>query len=536
MCARGIRRTTPMSNDIEARPAISDQAASLILCGMLLVCTAAVYWQAHAFEFVDWDDFNEVTQNPLLHPPTWEHLKEIWAGPYIQIYAPLSYTAWWALSWMSPGAETFHLLNVGLHLVCVGFVFSVLRKCVKSPAAALVGAAIFALHPMQVETVGWVSEMNNLLAAALALGAIRAFLAAGENGVKWGWYAVASVLFVAALFSKPTAVMTPVIALVLDAGVLGPGWKRSLGMVLPWLGGSAVFAWIAHRAQGGVWTPMADRPVVALDCVSFYCQKVLWPVGLTIDYGRTPGRVMAGNQWILDCVVMVALGATLWSVRRIYRGVAVGALVSVVALLPVLGLVPFYFQEFSSVADRFFYLAMLGPALAVASLLGRAPWRAALPMAMGVGVLLAILTTFQLGVWADTPSLAAHALKVDPGSAIGNYIAGEIASLSGNPQKAADYFRRSIQRNPGYPDVHFDLGNVYLMQGENQFAIDEFEEAIKRWQSPSIRAMNNLGVAYAKMGREGEAAEEFGKILEIEPGNAQAKQNLQMILGGVPRQ
>ncbi len=91
-----------------------------------------------------------------------------------------------------------------------------------------------------------------------------------------------------------------------------------------------------------------------------------------------------------------------------------------------------------------------------------------------------------------------------------------------------------IQRNPGYPDVHFDLGNVYLMQGEYQAAIDEFEEAIKWWQSPSIQAMNNLGVAYAKMGREGEAAEEFGKILEIDPENAQAEQNLKIISGGVP--
>lgn len=82
--------------------------------------------------------------------------------------------------------------------------------------------------------------------------------------------------------------------------------------------------------------------------------------------------------------------------------------------------------------------------------------------------------------------------------------------------------------------MHFDLGNVYLMQGEYQAAIDEFEEAIKWWQSPSIQAMNNLGVAYAKMGREGEAAEEFGKILEIDPENAQAEQNLKIISGGVP--
>jgi tetratricopeptide (TPR) repeat protein len=186
------------------------------------------------------------------------------------------------------------------------------------------------------------------------------------------------------------------------------------------------------------------------------------------------------------------------------------------------------------VADRFFYLAMLGPALGVAWLLAAAPWRAAVPIAIGAGVVLAILTTVQLSVWADTGTLAGQALKMDAGSAIGNYIAGEEASVAGNPQKAEACFRRAIERDPGYPEVHYDLGNVYLLEQKYELAAHEFEEAIRRWQSPSIRAMNNLGYAYARMGRMGDAEGEFRKILEIDPNNAAAKRNLKIILDGVP--
>src|ERR1700728_2942310 len=153
------------------------RSVSPILCAILLACTAAVFLPARQFKFVDWDDYDELTENPLLHPPTADHLRQIWSGPYLELYAPLTYTTWWALIQVSPEPYAFHLLNVSLHLAGVAFVFSILRLCLKSPVAAFGGAAIFALHPMQVETVAWVAEMNNLLAAALSLAAIRVYLA-----------------------------------------------------------------------------------------------------------------------------------------------------------------------------------------------------------------------------------------------------------------------------------------------------------------------------------------------------------------------
>ena len=512
------------------------RSVSPILCAILLACTAAVFLPARQFKFVDWDDYDELTENPLLHPPTADHLRQIWSGPYLELYAPLTYTTWWALIQVSPEPYAFHLLNVSLHLAGVAFVFSILRLCLKSPVAAFGGAAIFALHPMQVETVAWVAEMNNLLAAALSLAAIRVYLASSTSSAKRQWilYAIASLLFALALLSKPIAVMTPVIAIILDAGMLRRPWRNSLAKLLPWFVAAAVFGWIAHRVQRGFWTPPLDRPIVALDALSFYCQKILWPVGLTIDYGRTPARLMAGHQWILNCAVILALAATIWFLRRLYRGVAIGSLIALAALLPVLGLVPFSFQEFSSVADRFIYLAMLGPALAVASLLATWPWRAALGISLALGVTLAILSGAQLSTWQDSTTLAIHTLQIDPGSAVGNDIAGAQLNRDGHPREAAPRFSLAILRDPTEANFHYDLGNTLLRLQQYPQAINEYLAAIRNSQHPLTKAMNNLGVAYIAIGHPADAAAEFQKILEIEPGNAQAAQNLRILQTGVP--
>ena len=240
---------------------------------------------------VNWDDVDEVTENPLLHPPTTDNLDRIWSGPYLNLYAPLTYTVWWALARIS-GADNpyaFHLLNVLLHLACAGLVFSILRLCVKSPAAAFGGAIVLPLHPMQVESVGWIAEMNNLLAAAMSLAAIRLYLASGATAARRRWmvYAFGSAAYLAALLSKPTAVVAPLIAVILDVGALRRPLRPAIFALAPWLAAAGAFAWIAHRNQGGIDVPIVDRPMVALDALGFYCRKILWPAGLTIDYART---------------------------------------------------------------------------------------------------------------------------------------------------------------------------------------------------------------------------------------------------------
>ncbi|MGD0389494.1 MAG: tetratricopeptide repeat protein [Tepidisphaeraceae bacterium] len=514
------------------------RAAAPILCTILLAGTAAVFIPARNFAFLNWDDIDEVTENPLLHPPAADQLRQIWSGPYLELYAPLTYTAWWSLARMGAGDNpyAFHLLNVLLHLACVGLVFSILRLCVKSPAAAFGGAVIFALHPMQVETVGWVAEMNNLLAAALSLAAIRLYLASGATHPRRRWiiYGLGSAAYLAALFSKPTAVVVPLIAIILDWGVFRRPLRPAVYALLPWLAAAGVFGWIAHRSQSGIAMAMLDRPIVALDALGFYCRKFFWPVGLTADYGRTPGRVLPGPGWIANAGIAVALGILLWLLRRKYRGAALGALIALAALLPVLGLVPFEFQELSTVADHFMYLAMLGPALAVAAVLDGLPGRAALPAAVAAGLMLAWLSIAQLQIWQNSKTLVEHTLAIDPGSAVGNSLAGSELTHEGRSAQAVAYYFRSLARNPRNPNVQYNLANDLASLGQYDQAIEHFQIAVALFDPPSRgwRAINNLGILYATHGQRDLAAAQFKRVLEIDPHNPQAMQNLRKLTAG----
>ncbi len=424
----------------------------LILGAILLAWTAAVFLPARHFDFVNWDDYDEVVENPLLHPPTTEHLGQIWSGPHLKMYAPLSYSAWWVTERFVEAGDNpvvFHLLNIALHLACVALVFSILMICVKSPCAAFGGAAIFAVHPVQVESVAWVSEMNNLLAAALSLAAIRLYLAfrVTPASARWWYFGLGSAVYLLALFAKATAVVMPLMAAILDWGFLGGSPRRTIAALFPWLAAAGIFGWIAHASQSAPATALIDRPAVVFDALAFYYGKLFWPVGLTIDYGRTPSRILTGHVLFANLAVLSMLGMIFWLLWRNYRGIALGAVIMLAGLLPVLGLVPFGFQEYSTVADHFLYLAMVGPALAAGVILAAAPRWWAIPIAVALGVVLTVLSVKQLSVWRNSGTLVTQALAIDPGSAIGNDIVGAQLDRAGKPSLAVPHFSAAIAQS-----------------------------------------------------------------------------------------
>jgi protein O-mannosyl-transferase len=512
------------------------RSISLIFALLLVLCTAGLYWPARNFRFINWDDTNEVLENPLLHPPSAQSLRQFWTGPYLNLYAPLSYTVWWTMSsspQMADNPYWFHLLNVGLHIGCSLLVFWIALLCVKAPVAAFGGAAIFALHPMQVESVAWVAEMNNLLAGMLSLGAIGLYVCYAKSNAKQRWllYGLASACYLLALFAKPTAVIVPLIAGILENGFLRRPWRRMLFSLLPWLMVAGIFGWIAHQAQSGFTTTPAYRPIAAVDALALYWQKLFCPIGLTIDYGRMPRSVAANHGWILSGVALVALATVLWTLRRTYRGLDAGVLVMVAGLVPVLGLVPFAFQDFSTVADHFMYLPMLGVALAVAALLTEIRWQRALGIVAILGLAMTWLGAGQLQIWRDSDALAAHALAIDPGSALGNMIAGTMADRRHLPEEAIPHFAAAIARIPNEPDFHFNLAQALRETGQFEKAVEEYQRTIDLSRSPNLNAMNNLGVTYAQLGRIALARVMFSEVLQIDPQNANATQNLRM-LGG----
>jgi protein O-mannosyl-transferase len=498
---------------------------------VLLLIVAAIFARVIGFHFVRWDDEDLLLQNPLLRPATFEHLKSMWTGPSAGLYTPLTYSLWWMIIHAYPpaGPDFFHGLNLLLHLFCTAAVFSIVHKCARSTSAAFVGALLFGLHPLQVETVAWISQTNTLLATALGLLSIRLYLEYADLIPRSAAiYLAASAAFLLALLAKPIAVVIPLVAAVLDFYFLRRPARDVARSLSPWLVAAVIFAIVAHHVQPAPAVrapPLWERPAIAADALAFYVYKLFWPVRLTIDYGRTPALVLQGRRWIA-AVGAVIVTLALWP--RLGR-LRPGLLVMVVCLLPVLGFVPFEFQRYSTVADRYMYFPMLGTAL-IAAILPR-------PIVLLAVLLLAIQTELRLGVWQNTSTLAHSALTLDPMNVAGNKILGAELERQQRWADAADAYRKALVRDPDDGDIHFNLANVLRNQSDYQEAIDQYLVAI-RLLNPDLRlrAMNNLGIAYFQSGDPDMAEAEFLQILQIDPHNADARQNLANVAIGVPSQ
>jgi tetratricopeptide (TPR) repeat protein len=503
-----------------------------ILYAILLICTAAVFAPTLKFNFLAWDDVDLVVENPLLNPPTAESLQHIWSERYLGLYTPLSYTAWWVIAErqgmyplpLSPGG--FHELNWTLHIIAAILVFSILRKLLKTDIPAFLGAMLFALHPLQVEPVAWVAGMNNLLAAVFSLGAIRLYLeycGSESEEPRWGFYAAGLAVFVLALFSKPTAVVVPFFVLILDLGFYKRPARDVLRWVIPWLMVAGYFAIKAREIQHTTVSAVAPllRLPIAVHAIAFYLSKVIWPLNLSFDYGLSPQRVLDAGQWIWAAIGLAALLAILLIWRKSLKGVWIGLALIVAGLLPVLGLSPFYMQRYSTVADRYMYLGMLGAALALAWALSRMALSKIPAKAPSIvaGILIVVLTgrsVAQSFNWRDSMSLADHAIALDPGTAAGNYIKGTLLSQQGRWHESEPYFRRAADRLPTEGSIHNNVANALLKDGDLEGAIAEYKLAIDRHDLSLPRALLNLGAIYANQGRYDEAQETIGTVLRIQ--------------------
>ncbi|MBN1675282.1 MAG: tetratricopeptide repeat protein [Kiritimatiellae bacterium] len=577
------------------------------LAGVILVgLTLAVFWPATGHDFINWDDNLNVYENPRFLPVTWAGVVQFWREAYYSLYIPLTYTAWAVqakLAALPPGTvsrtpfnpRVFHTTNLLLHVVNVLLVFSILRtvaglrasrqapqreakatrsRFVQQSApgtrpfwSAAGGALLFALHPLQVEPVSWVTGLKDVLSGTLMLAAIRLYLGflaravralpddrggAGGEGER-GWVRAvpafalpATVAFVMALAAKPTAVATPLIAAVLSGyvlyeagkGIARRGWVPAAVCVTVWLLLAGLWAGLTVRLQpasaSGVRVDLAARPLVAADALAFYVGRLLAPIRLAPDYGRTPASVAGTSRAYLSLLFVCGVGVLLWLGRRRYPFAWLAAGVWVAGLLPVLGLVPFAFQLYSTVADRYMYVAMLGPALAVAGLLSRARVQRGWGLAARVAAILClgglgVAAGRQVRVWRDGPSLFEHALAVNPDSWVLNNNYGLVLAAAGRTDEAIARYRKSLQVYPRYEYAHNNLGLCLADKGQLDKAMAHYRQAVAI--NPAYAdAHNNLGLALAGLGRPAEAVREYREALRIKPTFIDARNNLGVAL------
>lgn len=522
---------------------------------VVFVVPLLVFAHVSTYDFVNYDDDRNVYECPLLNPVTAGNLARLWREPFQGMYVPMSYSAWSLLAVAGGRDESsgrlrpqpFHITNLVVHLSNGVLVYLILLALTRLPRAACFGALTFSLHPVQVESVAWVSELRGLLSCLFVLTAVlccvRAVGMRTDSGPnlpdlprRWSCESVAlRVGCVAAcvmgLLSKPSAVVFPAVAGIVLVLLADRKLFRACRDLIPAAIPCFAFALLTMRWQqpGDVLSftvPVWQRPVIAGDSLAFYMTKLVIPWPLALDYGRTPQSVLQ-TPWsyvgALLSVAVLAFSVVYWHRKR---WLAAPLLVFVAWTLPVLGLIPFHYQNVSTVTDRYLYGAMFAPALMMAGWIATArSSRRPQIIATALLVVWAAGSWVQSGHWRDSRSLFSHAVSVNPASHLCWNGLGLAYQQKGQVQESLACFATAITVRPEFPQAHTNLGKALALLGRTALAVEQLRAAV-RLQPRSARALNSLGVALAELGQRREALTLFRQAIESDPYFVEAHFNL----------
>jgi tetratricopeptide (TPR) repeat protein len=504
--------------------------AAFVLAVVVLVTFGGVLSQG----FVHWDDDLHITNNPALNPPTWVSVGRFWLEPYEDLYIPLSYTFFAAETVLAdalvprrPGEPTnaivFKAASLMLHWGCACLVWGLIRRWTSNGFGALFGAMLFAIHPVQVESVAWTSETRGLLATTLGLGALALHPAANEPARRRIWReSLALVLFAGSLLAKPQLVILAPLVVLSDC----LGREEPVGTALrrswPWWCLAGIGFGVTQLAQSAGRLPFTvtvlERVQIACDSLGFYLVHLVWPSALGIDYGRTPSVALSQSLWLFGAAFIGMVAIVIWRGSRLAR---LSCALLILGLLPTLGLVPFAFQAISTVADRYAYVAMLGLALAMSLLLGRHASPVKMVLGGGLLVLMGIVSHQQVTVWGSDQKLFEHALVVNPRSPIAWNNLGRAKLTTGDEAGALAAFERAVELNPRSSVALYNLGVLAEQHGNESEAGRFFKEAA---QQPEARAKTLVAWArwLARQNRNDEAVNWYHRALDVDPRHTNA--------------
>jgi len=531
-------------------------------CGLIFILTFIAFFPALRGGFI-WDDAGHVTRPDL---QSLAGLARIWGEKgATQQYYPLLHSAFWLEHRLWGDAPLgYHLLNVLLH-AGVACLFGLTLRRLAVPGAWL-AALLFALHPVTVESVAWVSEQKNTLSGLFYLGAALAYLAFNETR-RTGPYAAATGLFILALLTKSVTATLPAALLVVLWWKHGRlDWRRDGLPLLPWFVFSATAGWITasiERTQIGAngadfALSTVERCLVAGRAVWFYLGTLVWPVDLMFIYPRWAIDAAAAWQYLFPLGVLVLLGLLIW--RRNRRGPLAALLLFVGTLFPALGFINVYPFIYSFVADHFQYLACLSvftlAAAALMRILARLPARAGTAAAFALLAALGGLTWQQSNTYRDVftlyettlarnpacwmahnnlamalteagrlPEAIPHleaAIKLRPDFAEAENNLGDDLTRSGRPGEAIHHLERALALQPGYAEACNNLGSAFMAAGRTDEGLNRFAEAV-RLKPDYVMGQINLGHALASAGRPAEAIPHFSTAARIRPDYAEAQ-------------
>ena len=515
------------------------RAQAWLFAIILIAVTALAYSPAWSGKFL-WDDNDHITE-PRLR--SLDGLVEIWTKPgATQQYYPLLHSAFWLEHKLWGDAVLpYHLVSILLHGISALLVWRILLK-LEVPGAWL-AAAVFALHPVQVESVAWITELKNTLSGVLFFGAALLYLKFDQiRG--WKAYALSLGLFLLALMCKTVIAVLPAVLLVVFWWKRGRlSWRRDAGPLIPFfvLGiGAGLLSALLERnlvgAHGDAFDfSFIDRCLIAARAFWFYLFKLLWPANLSFIYPQW--KIDPGVWWqYLFPVAALVLLAALWALRHKSRAPLAALLLFVGILFPVLSFLNIYYFQYSFVADHWQYLACL-PVIAVAVggirvALSRAQLWDRLPGHLISGVLvlaLAALTWRQSHVYTDPETVWRTTLERNPDSFMVHNNFSAYLLEKGQIEDAIAHSSKAVMLRPGYAPANVSLGNALRSNGQLEEAIDSYQKALNI-DPRHAPARANLGSALYQKKQFREAIEEFEKAVRLDPNAAEPHSNLALAL------
>ncbi len=484
-----------------------------------------------------WDDGPLLLNNPVLRPGG---VARAWLvpGSYLN-YWPVTYTVYWIgfhLWGLHPLG--FHLLNIGLHAITALLVWRVL-EALELPGA-LLAAAIFALHPVNVENVAWVAQLRGILSLAWALVCVLFYLKHEQYGGRWR-YSLAILAFLLSALSKGEALTLPIVLLALAwwrHGRIGrEDIRRLLPLVFIAICMAGVEVWSQHSldsASGCGSDGFFSRSAIAGMAVWFYFGKFVWPFNLVPIYPRwsiNPANLLC---YVPGCLLLGILVAAWWHRRGWGRPVATVIICYVALLLPVLGFVNITYMQFSLVADHWQYTAMVvlcaAAGAAIATLAGRS-WRhwpamsCCLALVLGLGY----LTWQQNYLYGDHELYYRTTIAKNPTCWKAEDLLGESLAEREQWNTAIVHYRRALALNPDCPEAHGDIAIAFAARGEFDLAEKHFKRVIElNPRAPDIHY--ELALVYASTGELGKMIPILQQELEINSSHESARKVLSRTL------
>jgi tetratricopeptide (TPR) repeat protein len=504
--------------------------------GLLLVFAVIIAYQPAWNGKPIWDDDEHITKPELR---SLDGLARIWIEPGAsQQYYPIVHSIFW-VEYRLWGDATLgnHLINILLHTGCALLLVKILRR-LEVPGGWL-AAAIFALHPMEVESVAWISELKNTLSGVCCLGAALVYLNFDRDRKRTD-YAGALGLFILGLMAKTVIATLPAALLVVfwwKRGVLSS--KRDVLPLLPFFAvgiASGLFtAWMERKFVGAEGSEfdfsLVERCLIAGRAFWFYLGKLFWPANLVFIYPRWNVSQAVWWQYLFPATALLLL-AGCWLLRRRARGPLVGLLFFAGTLFPALGFFNVYPFRYSFVADHFQYLAGIGPIVLAATgmtiafgfLERRKPFLKPV-LCGGLLVTLGVLTWQQCGMYANIETLWRTTLDRNSNSFMAHLNLGIVLAQKGSVDEAITQFQKTLEIKPDYAKAHNNLGLALLQKGSVDEAVTRFQKAIEI-KPDYAEACYNLGNALIKEGNVDEAIIHYQKALQIKPDYAEASYNL----------